>query len=261
MKSRWLEFMLACLLVAGFVFNGCDKEDDDNQIVGPEDVLSWTQTFGGTDVDAGYSVQQTTDGGYVIVGTTRSFGAGGRDVWMIKTDSNGDTLWTQTFGGTDYDHGLCIQQTIDGGYIITGLTQSFSTGDFEAWLIKTDSDGNEVWWQTFAGAYNNAGKSVQQTAEGGYIIAGDTKSIGTNDYNIWLIKTDSAGNELWSQTFGGTRHDKGYSVQQTTDGGYIITGSTESFGAGGGDAWLIKTDSDGNEMWNQTYGGTEYENG
>ena len=236
------------------VMNLDQEKSFSNIIVKPLTPVMFVKTFGGSEMEYGRSVQQTTDDGYIITGEMD------RDVWLLKTNSNGDSLWSKTFGGNTIDKGYSVQQTTDGGYIITGYTWSFGNGNSDVWLIKTDSQGNEEWEKTFGNSYSNEGYSVQQTTDGGYIITGYYVAAG-NIEDLWLIKTDPQGNEEWNQTFGGSEVDWGYSVQQTTDDGYIITGKTRSFGNGNNDVWLIKTDPQGEEEWNQTFGGSESDEG
>ena len=219
----------------------------------------WNKTFGENDEDYGMSVQQTFDSGYVVAGSTNSSGTGNPDVWLIKTDSSGNEEWNKTFGGSQWDLGLAAQQTSDGGYTIVGNTKSYGAGDSDVWLIKTDSSGNEEWNKTFGGNEVDYGMSVQQTIDSGYVVAGSTNSSGTGNPDLWLIKTDSSGNEEWNKTFGGNNRDEGQTVKQTSDNGFIIAGATSSYGAGEMDLWLIKTDSSGNEEWNKTYGGNQWD--
>lgn len=217
----------------------------------------WNNTFGGSNDDEGESVQQTTDGGYIVTGWTKSYGSGGKDLWLIKTDSQGDEEWNKIFGGAYDDGGTTVQQTTDGGYIISGYTSSYGTGSVDAWLIKTDELGNQEWNKTLGGYSSDGAWCVQQTTDGGYVLTGWTFSSGPGYVgNAWLVKTDNGGNQQWSNAFGGDDVDRGYHVQQTTDSGFIITGYTSSFGAGLDDVLLIKTDSSGNEQWIKTFGGT-----
>jgi hypothetical protein len=222
---------------------------------------AWRRTFGGMEADDGLLVQPTSDGGYVIAGWTYSYGAGSGDVWLVRTDASGNKLWDKTFGGANNDDGYSVQQTSDGGYIITGNTYSYGAGDADVWLVKTDASGNKTWDRTFGGAGDDQGNSVQQTLDGGYILAGLTTSYGAGGMDVGLIKTDSAGNEVWDKTFGGTGTDRGNSVRQTTDGGYVVAGNTNSYGAGSGDVWLVKTDASGNKVWDRTFGGTNSDDG
>jgi hypothetical protein len=223
----------------------------------------WTRTYGGAGHDDGYDVRQTTDGGYIVTGSTYSFGAGTPDsanVYLIKTDALGDTLWTRTYGGTDNDAGYSVQQTTDGGYIVTGSTYSFGAATPDStnvYLIKTDALGDTLWTRTYGGAANDAGHSVQQTADGGYIITGGTTSFGAGGSDAYLIKTNASGDTLWTRTYGGTSRDEGYSVQQTTDGGYISTGLAGGFRY----VYLLKADAQGDALWARTYGGRHYSGG
>ena len=240
------------------------------------------------------SIRQTSNGGYIITGTTSL-----ADVILLKVDGIGNEEWNKTYGGQKKDGGLSVQQTFDGGYIISGYTFSFGSGENDVYLIKTDMNGNEEWSKTFGGQSRDNGYWVQQTFDGGYIISGNTQSFGAGENDIYIIKTNRNGNEEWSKTFGGQNWDEGYSAQQTSDGGYIITGkvdvnnvyllkidgngtkewdktfegycgysvqqtidegyiivgSRQFFGARLTDIYLLKTDEDGNEEWNNTFGG------
>ncbi len=248
-KFRIKKSQLRLVFVAGMFLVGV------NLFPSGQDTL-WTRTYGGTSNDWGNSVQQTTDGGYIIAGVTESYGAGNYDVYLIKADALGNLLWQKTFGGSDYDNGYSVQQTTDGGYIIAGYTSSFGAGYDDVYLIKTDTSGNLSWEKTFGGSGDEWSFSSQQTSDGGYIIAGETSSFGAGGYDIYLIKTDTSGNLVWAKTFGGSSNDWSFSSQQTSDGGYIITGETFSYGAGGGDVYLIKTDTSGNLLWSKTFGGS-----
>jgi TolB-like protein len=216
--------------------------------------IQWAKTYGGKVSEGASSVRQTTDGGYIVAGSTTSFGAGERDIFLIKTDANGSIIWAKTYGGASDDWAYSVQQTSDGGYIVAGITNSFGKGELDIFLIKTDAKGNIQWAKTYGGTEDEFAYSVQQTSDGGYIVAGSTRSFG-EDGDILLIKTDANGNIQWAKTYGGERSERAYSVQQTSDGGYILAGETWSFGAGWRDIFLIKTDAKGNIIWAKTYGG------
>ncbi|UCE37747.1 MAG: Ig-like domain-containing protein [Thermoplasmata archaeon] len=249
-------------VIAGVIFSSGDSFRDALLIkTNSSGVESWNKTFGGSSSDGGNFIQQTSDGGYIIVGYTQSYGAGNYDVWLIKTDSSGNENWFKFFGGSSGDEGFSVQQTSDGGYTIAGYTYSYGAGSKDVWLIKIDPPETETWNKTFGGSLSDQGFSVKETSDNGLIVIGSTRSYGAGDYDVWLIKTDSSGNEQWNKTFGGVNADQGHSTQETFDGGYIIAGYTESYGAGNRDAWLIKTDSSGNEAWNKTFGGSNWDFG
>ncbi len=221
----------------------------------------WSRTFGGSRGDYGHAVRQTVDGGYVIVGNTKSLAARQSEVYFIKTDCHGSKLWSKTFGGGYRAWGKSLEQTSDGGYIIAGSKWPFGGRQSDVYLIKTDADGKEVWSKTFGGKYADHANAVQQTTDAGYIIAGNTWPFGnTGNSDVYLIKTDANGNKAWSRTFGRSRGDYGHAVRQTVDGGYVIVGQTDSFGAGDDDVYLIKTDASGNKVWSKTFGQTDVGN-
>ncbi len=219
----------------------------------------WSRTFGGTDKDYFTSLQQTADNGYILAGTTTSFGSGNQDAWLIKTDSNGNQEWRKIYGGNSYDGVYSIQKTSDKGYILAGWTDSYGAGSYDAWIIKVDENGNQQWTKTFGGTSHDEASSIQQTPDDGYIFAGMTKSYGAGDFDAWLVKIDTTGNEQWSKTFGGSDQDNAIFVQQSLEGGYIIIGSTKSYGAGDFDAWIIEIDENGSQNWSKTIGGTDEE--
>jgi hypothetical protein len=222
---------------------------------------SFTRTYGGTGEDNGYSVQQTSDGGYIVAGNTGSRGAGLYDVWLIKTDAFGDTLWTRFFGGTGWEDGYSVQQTADRGYIIAGRTDSYGAGLYDVWLIKTDASGDTQWTRTWGGNYLDYGLAVRQTRDSGYIVAGYTAVMGQAG-NACLLRFDTAGRTVWARSYGGASGEEyGNSVQQTSDGGYIVAGQTNSHGAGGYDFYLIKTDTAGETLWTRTFGGAGVDKG
>jgi hypothetical protein len=210
----------------------------------PSGNLIWQKTHGGMSSDGAWYVAQTTDGGFILTGWTLSYGPGALgNAWLVKTDSLGNQQWNKFFGGDDVDRGYAVQQTTDGGYILTGYTDSFGAGLYDMLLIKTDSLGNAVWTKTFGGTGRDYGNSVQQTSDGGFIVLGYTLSFGAGGDDFYLVKTDANGNEEWFKTYGGSASDVGFFVRQTNDGGLIMTGHTLSFGSGIHDVWLIKTEN------------------
>ena len=217
---------------------------------------SWEKNYGGTELDWGFSVTQTVEGGYVVAGYTYSFGLSLGDAYLIKTDSLGNMSWDSTYGSDQAEKGFSVQQTSDGGYIISGFTTSFGPYGFNIYLVKTDSMGEVVWEGSYGELKTEIGYSVRQTSDRGYIVCGPG-GAGHYSGDVYLVKTDSLGEISWETTYGGSSGDWGHSVHQTSDGGYVITGTTVSLGSGQWDVYVIKTDSLGNALWDRTYGGSE----
>jgi len=207
--------------------------------------VQWNRTYGGSDTEWGNSLIQAGDGGFVIAGDTKSFGAGSYDAWLVKTDSQGIVQWNKTYGGTDLDSAQSVIQTSDGGYALGGLTFSFGKGLRDFWLIKTDSEGNMQWNKTYGGSEDDIELCMIGTLDSGFLMSGTTRSFGVSGYVFWLVKADARGSMDWNQTYGGKYSGEAESVVQTRDGGYAVAGSS----------WLLKTDAGGNVEWNKTFGG------
>jgi hypothetical protein len=207
-------------------------------------VMEWNRTYGGTEDDAAWSLVTTSDGGYALAGVTDSFGAGYYDFWLVKTDALGNMQWNRTYGGASFDVPYSLIETSDGGYALVGDTNSFGSGSFDFWLVKTDAVGNMQWNQTYGGTEYDFASSLVGASDGGYAIAGQTRSFGAGDYDFWLVKTDAVGNMQWNQTYGGTAGDAAFSLVVASDGGYAVAGNTGSFGVSD-NVWLIKTDGFG----------------
>jgi hypothetical protein len=249
--------------------------------------IQWQNTIGGSSYEALMSIQQTSDGGYILGGFSTSNISGdktenclgGRDYWLVKISSSGNVMWQNTIGGDDEDELFSVRQTSDNGYILGGFSISNISGDktengignIDYWIVKTDATGNIQWQNTIGGTGYEEFHCLRQTMDGGYIIAGFStsnisgdkteNSIGSNDY--WIVKLDASGNIQWQNTIGGSGNDELYSIEQTSDGGFIIGGLSNSNisgdktenGLGYDDYWIVKTDASGNIEWDNTIGG------
>jgi hypothetical protein len=217
----------------------------------------WTRTWGGSAEDAGYFVQNTREGGFIVTGSTKSYSMGEELLWLVKTDSNGNLSWERTFGGfvsSAGDGGWSVNETNDGGYIITGYTQSKGKGRKDLWLLKTDGLGNKIWDRTFGGRNDDVGMSVLQSRDGGYITAGRTASFARGGDDIWLLKTDLLGKEKWNRTFGSSQDDAGFQVLEVKDG-YALVGRTEAR-SDRKKITLLKVNPDGRKLWERSYNGS-----
>jgi hypothetical protein len=226
--------------------------------------LLWQKCLGGNSSDWARSIQQTSDGGYIVAGETHSNDGdvsghhGNGDGWVVKLDASGNLLWQKCLGGSSYDSVSSIQQTSDGGYIVAGSTYSNdgdvsgNHGNDDSWVVKLDASGNLLWQKCLGGSNWDYAESIQQTSDGGYIVAGITFS---NDGDVsgyhgegdgWIVKLDASGNLLWQKCLGGSYREWAYSIQQTSDGGYIVAGYTNSNDGdvsgnhGGEDGWVVK---------------------
>ncbi len=214
---------------------------------------------GGGNDDYGRAVIPTADGGYAIAGWTYSFGQGNREAYILKMDAFGNLQWTRTVGGTNDDGARTIIQTMDGGYLVVGGTQSFGQGSWDVFVVKLDANGNVQWTRTIGGSFSDGGFGVVQTVDGGYVIGGRTFSFGQGGWDVYVIRLDAMGNVQWTRTVGGAGNEEGIAIVQTMDGGFAIAGLTSSFGNGSYDMYLVKLDAMGNLQWTRTIGGSGWD--
>ena len=244
--------MLGILIVILFnYFNG--------SILNQNKIITWEKTFGGDSWDEFNSIISTSGGGYMAAGDTWSKGAGKADGWLLKLDSQGNKLWEKTYGGKNIDKIFSLIPTTNHNYTVAGYTESKGAGKADGWLLKLDSQGNKLWEKTYGGSNGDVFKSLIQTTDGGYAVAGYTYSCGAGHSDGWLLKLDSQGNKLWEKTYGGRMYDVVESLIQTPDGGYMAAIRTGAASAGDADGWLLKLDSQGNKLWEKTYGGNDWD--
>lgn len=225
--------------------------------------VEWSKTLGGSGLSEAYSLDQTEDGGFIVAGYTTTKGAGAYDFWLVKLNSEGTVEWDKTFGGAGYELAWMVKQTSDNGFIVAGWTTSYGSGEYDLFMIKTDYLGNEEWRKIYGGTSWDLAMDIQQTPDGGYIMAGESWVYSNNNWNAdgWAVKTNSAGEIMWQKKFGGNHRDIFFAVEPTSDGGYVFSGFTMSLGSvyGSRDNWLVKLDENGNELWNKTYDGNNGE--
>jgi len=219
----------------------------------------WFKHYGGSDYDSARSIQQTSDGGYIVAGNTESYTYGNNDFAIYKLNSSGNKVWFKHYGGSNSDLAFSIQQTSDGGFIVLGNTYSYSYGLSDFAIYKLNSSGNKVWFKHYGGSSWEDGRSIQQTSDGGYILTGFTKSYTYGDYDIAIYKLNSSGNKVWFKHYGGIDNDRAFSIQQISDGGYVVAGYTESYTHGQTDIAIYKLNSSGNKVWFKHYGGSSYD--
>ena len=214
----------------------------------------WEDSFGGRGADGGNDVLGTSDGGYISVGYTNAYGSGKNDVWIIKTDFNGEKQWSRVYGGKLDDYGWGVTESDDGGYVIAGETFSFGSGQSDIYLLKIDSNGNMKWNTTFGGLAEDVAYSVVNSNDGGFIVAAQTKSYGKGGSDGMIVKFDSKGIKQWNRLFGGKGLDYLKSITVDSLKGYILAGGSRSFNDGDNQGWVLSVNNDGYPRWEKTYG-------
>lgn len=250
---------------SGFIITGCTyptaQEDSKIYLIktNSRGDLLWTKRYGGVNVDVGREVHQTFDGGFVITGSTSSFGAGSSDIFIIKTDSIGNIEWSRTFGGLNNDVSFSLCLTSDSGYAILGTLNCFSNND-DLILLRLNSQGDTIWTKSFGGVNPELGFNIIQNSNQEFVVVGTTASFGAGSTDIYCLKIDSLGNIVWSKTYGGQQSENGYCISETSDNGYIIGGNTTSFGMLTLSSFIVKINSLGDTLWSKVFTNNPYNN-
>lgn len=220
----------------------------------------WTTYYGGNNADWAVRFVQNADKSFVFAGYTNSYGNGGYDIWIFKTDSLGVLLWEKNYGGSDWDFARSIISTNDGGYMVCGETYSYGNGNNDAFLLKLDVNGDSTWMKTYGGTEKDWAEKVIQTQDGRYVFIGSTNSPPAQLHNAWVLKTDANGNEVWQKLYGSSTEDFGNAiVESQLNGELLLVGSTDSVTAVQRDIFFIKADSLGYQLCYSPYGGTDNE--
>jgi Tol biopolymer transport system component len=228
---------------------------------------TWVRTYAGDPVWAALDGLQTNDGGYLLVGSSNYShqNTPREDIYLVRMDAAGDILWEKGYGSDDFDRGNAAIQADDGGFVILGETQSSGAGDWDMLLLRVDADGNELWSRTFGGPAKERGNTIQGTSDGGYILAGSTESFGAGASDLFLVRTDDLGNEVWSKTYGGESEEEANDAHVTEDGGLLILAqvlqSARLYTDQDPDVYLLRTDGAGNEIWSQVWENENVEGG
>ena len=288
MIKGFITSLVAALAAISAIPNGFAQ-----QICAPR--LQWQQTYGGNSSDYAAELQETSDGGFIIAGSSFTYLGnmgggnktapfyGGSDFWIVRADSRGSNLWDQSYGGAADEHLWSAQQTADGGFILGGSSRSlpggnktsFNFGQADFWLVRTDGSGNKLWDRSFGGTLDDLATSVRQTSDGGYVLAGysassasgnkESSGFGTSDF--WIVRTDRDGQKLWDRSFGGSRDEELYVVRETSDGGFVLGGYSQSGVSGNKtspqwgyrNGWLVRVNANGDKLWDRSFGGDGYD--
>jgi hypothetical protein len=245
------KFMSVCLGMLALVMA-------EGVLAHPADLL-WLKTFGGPGREKAMSLDQTSDGGYIIAGSVCPGTSDTEDVHLIRVNTHGDTLWTRTYPNPGPDDAWSVQQTTDGGFIVTGSDMTTHSGG-DIGLIRTDGSGNMIWRRTYGGPGFDRGLSVRETSDGGYIVTGFVESLGPGGTDVYLVRTDTAGDTVWTAVIGTEEDDAGKCVREVSAGGFIIAGWTENTSLGA-QVYLVRADSRGDTLWTGMYGGPYLDHG